>query len=252
MKQKSFISAILLWLHLLALPSLAEDYGILSQIALANDLSLKAKYEEALSIYEKLIDENYENAYVYYNMANIYYRLGKIEHSILYYQRAKSLAPRDENIEANFRYVISKTEDKIYEAPTPFINEVLVWLDDFEFWELVNGLILINILFWTSLTLNIWFKNELLNYFKNGTAILLIVMIASVSVKLYYQNNYLTGVAMAERIEIKSGQGDNNITLFQLHKGAIFRILEEENDWYKIELSDKKSGWAPKVNITKV
>jgi tetratricopeptide (TPR) repeat protein len=251
-KRKNFISAILLWFHLLALPSLADENGVLSQIALANDLSLKSKYEEALSIYGKLINENYENAYVYYNMANIFYRLGEIENSILYYQRAKRLAPRDENIEANFRYVISKTEDKIYETPTPFINQILVWLDDFRFWELVKGLILFNILFWASLTLNIWFKTEFFNYLKKGTGVLLIAMIASVSVKSYYQNNYLTGVAMAERIEIKSGQGDNNVTLFQLHKGAIFRILAEENDWYKIELSDKKSGWAPKINIAKV
>ncbi len=252
MKQKIFISTIILCLHLLALPCLAEENDTLSKVALANDLSLKSKYREALSIYDKLIDSNHENAYVYYNMANIYYRLGEIENSILFYSRAKRLAPRDQNIEANFRYVISKTEDKIYEAPAPFLNKTLVWLDDFEFWELVKGLILINILFWVSMTLNIWFKTELINNLKKGTAVLLIVMITSVSAKLYYQKSYQTGVAMAERIEIKSGQGNKNITLFQLHKGAIVRILGEENGWYKIQLSDKKSGWAPQKTISKV
>ena len=69
---------------------------------------------------------------------------------------------------------------------------------------------------------------------------------------LYCQKNYLIGVAMAEQIEIKSGQGSNNITLFQLHKGAIVRILGEENDWYEIQLSDKKSGWAPQKTISKI
>ncbi len=77
-------------------------------------------------------------------------------------------------------------------------------------------------------------------------------MIASVGAKLYCQKNYLTGVAMAEQIEIKSGQGDSNITLFQLHKGAIVRILGEENGWYKIQLTDKKTGWAPQKTISKV
>jgi len=251
-KQKLFISAIIFWLHLLALPSLAENNNTLSQIALANDLALKSKYREALSIYSKLIKANHENAYVYYNMANIYYRLGEIGKSILFYSRAKRLAPRDQNIAANFRYVVSKTEDKIFGAPTPFLNNILVWLDDFEFWELVKGLILINILFWVSLTLNIWFKTELVNNFKKGTAVLLIAMIASVGAKLYSQENYLTGIAMAEQIEIKSGQGNSNVTLFQLHKGAIVRILGEENGWYKIQLSDQKSGWAPKETISKV
>jgi tetratricopeptide (TPR) repeat protein len=251
-KQKLFILTIIFWLHLLVLPSLAEENNTLSQIALANDLALKSKYKEALSIYSKLNNTNHKNAYVYYNMANIYYRLGEIDNSILFYSRAKRLAPRDQNIDANFRYVVSKTEDKIFEVPTPFLNKVLVWLDDFEFWELVKGLVLVNILFWVSLTLNIWFKTEIFNSFKKGTAILLITMIASVGAKLYYQKSYLIGVAMAEQIEIKSGQGNDNITLFQLHKGALVRILGEENGWYKIQLSDKKSGWAPQKTISKV
>lgn len=252
MKQKFFISAIFIWMQLLAFPSLAKENDTLSQIALANDLALKLKYQEALSIYNKVINTNHENAYVYYNMANIYYRLGEIEKSILFYNRAKILAPRDENIEANFRYVVSKTEDKIFEVPAPFLNLILVWLNDFEFWELVKGLILVNILFWVCLTINIWFKTELVNNFKKSVAVLLIAMIASVGAKLYHQKNYLTGVAMAEQIEIKSGQGNNNITLFQLHKGAIVRILGEENGWYEIQLSDKKSGWAPQKTITKI
>ena len=57
---------------------------------------------------------------------------------------------------------------------------------------------------------------------------------------------------MAEEIEIKSGQGNTNITLFQLHKGALVRILGEENGWYEIQLSDKKSGWAPQKTISKI
>lgn len=252
MKQKFFISTLILWLNLTALPSLAQENNILSQIALANDLALKSKHREALSIYNELVNQNYENAYVYYNMANIYYRLGEIEKSILFYSRAKRLAPRDQNIEANFRYVISKTEDKIYEAPAPLLNKIFVWLDDFELWELVKILIVVNILFWFFLILNIWFKTELINNLKIGTAVLLMVMIASVGAKLYCQKNYLTGVAMAEQIEIKSGQGDSNITLFQLHKGAIVRILGEENGWYKIQLTDKKTGWAPQKTISKV
>ncbi len=145
MKQKFFISTLILWLNLTALPSLAQENNILSQIALANDLALKSKHREALSIYNELVNQNYENAYVYYNMANIYYRLGEIEKSILFYSRAKRLAPRDQNIEANFRYVISKTEDKIYEAPAPLLNKIFVWLDDFELWELVKILIVVNI-----------------------------------------------------------------------------------------------------------
>ena len=57
---------------------------------------------------------------------------------------------------------------------------------------------------------------------------------------------------MAQQIEIKSGQDDSNVTLFKLHKGAIVRILGEENGWYKIQIADQKSGWAPQKTISKI
>ena len=252
MNQKILIPIIIICFHFLSFPRLAKADDVLSKIALANDLTLKSNYQEALSIFRKLTSGNYENAYVYYNIANIYYRLGKIENSILFYIRAKQLAPRDQNIAANFRFAVSKTKDKIYEVPVPFLNKILVWLDDFEFWELIEIFLLVNTLFWFFQILNIWIKTELIKTFKMGTAILLVVMVASIGTELYYQKNYMTGVTMEEQIEIKSGQGANNITLFKLHKGAIVRILSEENGWYKIQLPDKKNGWAPKKTISKV
>jgi hypothetical protein len=252
MTPKSIISIALLSIHLLVVPCFSSENNDLSRIALANDLALKANYDEALAIYEELTSEGFENSFLFYNMANIYYRLGKVGNAILFYSKAKHLAPRDENLDANFRYVISKTEDQIFSAPTPMINQILFWIDDFEFWELVKGLIVVNALFWIVLLINFWTKSELIDYLKKGTAIVLVGMIASVGAKLYNQKNYSTGITIAKQIEIKSGQGNSNVTLFKLHEGAPVRILREENGWYKIQLPDKKSGWALKKTISKV
>ena len=53
-----------------------------------------------------------------------------------------------------------------------------------------------------------------------------------------------TGVILAKKIELKSGQGEDNVTLFQLHEGTVVSIIDRENDWVQIELNDGKKGWA--------
>ena len=52
------------------------------------------------------------------------------------------------------------------------------------------------------------------------------------------------GVVLAEEIAVKSAQGENNVTLFQLHEGAVVSIIDRKNGWVQIELNDGKKGWA--------
>ena len=54
---------------------------------------------------------------------------------------------------------------------------------------------------------------------------------------------------MIDRIEVKSAQGRENVTLFELHEGAIVSLIEEKNDWIQLELKDSKKGWTLKQNL---
>ena len=64
------------------------------------------------------------------------------------------------------------------------------------------------------------------------------------------QNPYAdSGVVLAGRIDVKSAQGNENVTLFQLHEGAIIAISEEKNGWYRIVLTPDKTGWVPRESI---
>ena len=41
----------------------------------------------------------------------------------------------------------------------------------------------------------------------------------------------------------------NAVVIFQLHEGAPFAVTTESGDWYKIQLSDGKSGWIPREQL---
>ena len=40
-----------------------------------------------------------------------------------------------------------------------------------------------------------------------------------------------------------------DVTLFQLHEGAIISVAKEDGEWVNISLNKEKTGWIPKVSI---
>ena len=50
-------------------------------------------YDQALSVYNKIIDAGLESAPLYYNMGNTYYKIKEYPMAILYYEKALKLDP---------------------------------------------------------------------------------------------------------------------------------------------------------------
>jgi len=232
-------------------PGLAENEGVLPQIARANDLYLNKKYRQAADIYEHLVNGGFENGYLYYNLGNTYFRLHRPGQAILNYTRAKKLVPRFEDLDANLRYAVRQTEDKILATPTPFPKNILFWLDDFSPREYALAILAVNGLFWLTLMAWLYFRTNALGVARSVLLAVLLVTAISAGARFYTDSRYPAGVVLAKQIDVKSAQGADNVTLFQLHEGAGVTIRDEEEGWYKIELGDGKKGWAPKNAVGK-
>ena len=108
-----------------------------------------------------------------------------------------------------------------------------------------------NLLFWLTMMAWWYFRSNPLSLVRNILAVILLVTIISTGARFYADSQYRTGVVLEKAIDVKSGRGMDNVTLFQLHEGAIVNIRDEAEDWYKVELSGEKKGWAPKNSIAK-
>ena len=51
------------------------------------------EFNKAIEIYEKIRNDNYEGTSLYFNLANSYYRIGKLGFAIINYERALKLTP---------------------------------------------------------------------------------------------------------------------------------------------------------------
>ena len=86
---------------------------------LANSLTQRAdsaytedNFVEAISLYNKIIQEEGTSSLLYYNLGNSYYRSGKIGKAIVCYERSIILDPNNEDAVTNLDFVRSQITDK--------------------------------------------------------------------------------------------------------------------------------------------
>jgi len=51
---------------------------------------------------------------------------------------------------------------------------------------------------------------------------------------------------LAKKVDVKSGLDLSNVTLFELHEGALVTITAERRGWIEVKLNPKQKGWVRK------
>jgi tetratricopeptide (TPR) repeat protein len=216
-----------------------------------NEHYLAGRYQEALTEYDKLLKQGIQNGYIYYNIANCYYRLGSIGGAIEYYLRAQKYLPRNSDLRANLEYARKNTLDKIESHQYKQIQrKIMFWYYGLNKRELLTTFIVINIVFWLLLIVFLYSRKEILKWGLWAFGIVNVILIISLSSKVLLVNDI--GVVKKQEVNIYSGIGKDNVVLFKLHEGTQFEILDEEGDWFKLKLADGKKGWVKSLNVAHI
>jgi tetratricopeptide (TPR) repeat protein len=218
-------------------------------VARANDLYASNNYQQAADSYESLRERGFNSGYMYYNLGNTYIRLGKIGPAILNYIRAQKLIPRDENLQANLNFAIQQTRDKITPPPPDTFATLFFGVNDLNLNENINFAFAINLAFWLALTAWFYFRTDFLRLARNSIFFLLLLAFVAIGVKLNIESNSKTGVVLAKMVSVKSGLDASNITLFELHEGALVNITDKRQGWIEVQLDSKQKGWIPKDSL---
>jgi len=220
----------------------------------ANDYYKKNKYNEAIAEYNEILDKGYESADLYYNLGNAYFKAGKIADAILFYERAKRIAPEDEDIDFNLRIANLKIVDKFNEVPKLFFIE---WYENIYgmfssdtwavmiivFSSLTFALLLGYFLIWNILARKLFFF---------GAGISLLLAIACILFALEQNKIEETrdsAIIFSPSVYIKSSPDNTSTDLFILHEGAKVKILDEVGSWKKIRIADGNVGWLQNKSI---
>jgi tetratricopeptide (TPR) repeat protein len=214
----------------------------------ANGLYQDGKVAEARNLYEQIASNGYVSGDLYYNLGNAYYRLGDLGHAILNYERARRLAPADEDLNHNLQLASLRVTDRI--EPTP---RLFIW----DYWDSVKGSVSTSTATWityamflllvvASMVLILGRGYGLRRAALLGGIVSAIFLVGSglfLWDKISDDNRRDEAVVLAAITTIKNSPDAKSSDAFVLHAGVKVRVIDSVNEWIKIRLADGKVGW---------
>lgn len=251
MKQRIKIS-FLITCYLL-LTTLVNAQDIKSTFETANTLYKNKQYDLAENRYLEVVKKDKKNATALYNLGNTYFHLNQYTNAILYYEKARKLAPTDKNIEHNLKLVNNKVFAKMEFSKEFF---VVKWLKSVVNYNTShNWCVLFLIFLWIgilAIVFNFFRKNSFI--FKTGIlAFLSAIIFAWFTYKSYQHENISNFAIITEANAFyKSKPVESMNAATAILAGTKVEILDTDKNWRKIKLPNDKTGWIENIFLKEI
>ncbi|MFA5143829.1 MAG: tetratricopeptide repeat protein [Candidatus Omnitrophota bacterium] len=223
---------------------------------LANSLYEKRDYEKALQEYNRVISMGIESGNLYYNMANSYFKLGKLGYAILFYEKAKQLMPQDSDLKANLDYAKSLVAGSGVDVPrknpivtlvkTPFVS---LSLNAISVSAIIIYLVLTGLLIAGILKPGLFRKARLIYA---AVVIIFIMNVGAFAIRYYDEELLRRGVVVGKNTECKYEPIDKSTTFYKLQEGDEVSILKTRDGWRRIKRIDGKAGWVRQEAVEEI
>jgi tetratricopeptide (TPR) repeat protein len=223
----------------------------------ANTLYKQTKYEEALTKYKSIEETGFVSDDLFYNMANVYYKLEETAPAILYYKRALKINPNLDDAKFNLKMAQLRTVDKIEKVPVTFFVKFWNWLANIltvHQWSVFS----VFMAFFSTIAFVFYYfaKSSVIkrvSFIKSVIAlILMIVAIVIAHQQSNWEDTHKDAVIMAENSYIKVAPNENSEDKFILHEGTEAMVIDQVDDWKRIKLADGKVGWIHSSDLEEV
>lgn len=249
MTKKILLFTTLIFIFLNSFGNSLED-----SLQAGNLLYSQEKFEDAIRAYEYVIEQGYEAPELYYNLGNAYFKSHKITYSILNYEKALLLDPRNEDTQYNLDLAKSFVIDKIELVPGFILSEwhhAFVNLFSSDVWAIIS--ISSFVLLLLTLSLYLYLRKYGIKKLFFWLSVLLLYVTISSFVFSYHHRRLLlnpdTALVLSPSITVESSPDQSGTDLFLIHEGTKLTVKESVGDWTKIRLSDGKEGWVPTESI---
>ena len=223
----------------------------------ANEHYTKEEFKQAIDTYNQILMTNMESPEVYFNLGNAYYKTKQYTLSILNYERAKQLAPDDEDISFNLQVANQKVVDSIQELPGIFIVrwwDSLVNSQTTDTWAIFS--IVGFIVFLVMLGFYFFAKTsevKRITFWSGCFLILFTIFSWSFAAKQKSRLvNHTYAIVMQPTVTVKSSPSEKGTNLFVIHEGLKVKITDKLGDWVEIKLADGNKGWLLTESIERI
>lgn len=217
----------------------------------ANELYKSEEYENALQMYQTLIDKGYNNPVFTYNLGNIYFKLNQPAQARVWYERTLKMQPNHEDALYNINILKRNLKDVIKKEPHAF-DFVITLFERINMNYIFYPLILLLHLFFLASAYQILTKKKLRKLISLYVILLLFFAFFSVGLIIKIKINEREFGIILQDHTVRNGPGDSYTPAFSIHSGTKVQIKNKENDWLGITLENGLSGWIKKEAIEKI
>ena len=210
-----------------------------------NEEYQNGNYQKALDYYDQIIENGMASPSLFFNMGNCYFKLNQLGQSILYYEKAKQLAPLDEDINANLELANKEVIDHVDLPDQMYFFDLY---QEFVYSFSINELLIICFIFFLIIFVSMLIqkfstaKLYLISTITRNTALILLLLFGLLSYNRIAAFKTKQAILITKQSEAYTSPDSNN-QAFLLHEGAKFTISRELNNRYEITLIDGKTGW---------
>jgi tetratricopeptide (TPR) repeat protein len=228
-----------------AIASSQED-----NLSLGNQAYSEGEYEKALGYYET-IDSELGSFEYFYNLGNIHYKLGNFPWAILNYERAKKIAPLEDDLQHNLQMARQKIPDRIEELPSLSVEDFwtnLLATGNLSFWAwtcLVALFLGFGLLIYQLFASSSPLRRSLILAGSGFIVASIIFLLISASTYKRVQSNTMA-ILMKENVDLKGAPTDKGVIILMLHEGTKVWILQEQKEWFEIRIGNGSVGWIEK------
>lgn len=223
----------------------------------ANLAYMDESWDEAMDMYETILQMEVESAPLYYNMGNTAYQLGELGRAILYYERALRLNPSYEPALHNLELARKGIINPIESIPVLFYqrwHENFIALFSADMWAiaLIIGLTLCVISIALFLLKQIIWQKKL--FLSLAASFLLITLIAAYAAQRQYHRlrHKQEVIVMEEVLTVRSAPAGRGTELFRVYEGTKAEIIHRMDSWKELRFADGNVGWLDAADVAQI
>jgi hypothetical protein len=211
----------------------------------ANRLYEEGRYREAIQAYQTM-GTNSDFASVHFNLGNAFYQAGQRGQAIAQYHRARALAPRDRDINANLNYVRNTVKGPTWK---PHWTQTLAQkLTPMEWRVATTAAVWLCFLLLALKQLRPAWQGGL----RKTILIAAILSVGLLGVTLW--NEYDPGsrrfaVVIEPEAVVRLGPFDASPAAMTAQDGAELLVVDEKDEWLQVTADGQASGWIRAVAL---
>jgi len=217
-----------------------------------NKFYQEKEYSKAIDSYTQLIDDDIESAPLYFNLGNAYFKNGDLGHAVLFYMKAKRLAPTDEDIIHNLEFAQRFSSIQMEGVELNPIRSFMASIVDsytLNFLSWTASLMFVLLLVFLILRFGLGQKTPIV---KVGIIVFSLSVLGTSGLTTFkYRYEYLTkrAVIIAENPIIYTGASEQSDIELEAAPGLIVEVLSESEEFYNVLFENKRRGWIKKELI---